>query len=129
MQNHSRRGFIRVVAGALAAIGIGPTKAFAADTLSSAEFQAMVRSRFYFSNSDATSQGKVKLLSVEEISTDGGVTQFNLHFRGNRGVSLTEDLYSTTNWSGHPYFDVYVRQVGVDSRGRELYVANFAQLQ
>jgi len=129
MQIQSRRGFIGSVAAGIASLSLDPSKVFAAETLGLTEFTEMVKTRFYFANSDGTAYGRVKLLSVEDTSLDAGVSQFNLHFRGNRNVTLSEGLYSVTNWSGLPNFDVHIQMVGTDSRGRELYLANFAQLQ
>ena len=129
MQMQSRRGFIGSCAAALAALGFGPSRAFGSEALGMADFSAMVKGRFYFANSAGTAYGRAKLLNLDEVSTDGGVTQFNLRFRGNRGVSLPEGMYAVTNWSGYPNFDVHVQMVGVDRRGRELYLASFAQLQ
>ena len=117
------------VAASIASLTLGPSKVFASETLSLAEFSEMVQTKFYFANADGTAYGRVKLLSVEDTSLAAGVSQFDLHFRGNRNVVLPEGLYNVTNWSGLPNFDVHIQMVGTDSRGRELYLANFAQLQ
>ncbi len=129
MQMQSRRGFIGTVAMALAALGFGPVRAFGAETLGLEDFAAMVRTRFHLANADGTAHSRVRLLSVEDTSIESGVSQFNLHFRGNRTVELPEGMYYATNWSGLPNFDVHIQMVGTDSKGRALYRASFAQLQ
>lgn len=128
MQTHSRRGFISTCAAALAALGFGPARAFGSEALGMSDFAAMVTRRFYLVNGSATAYGYVKLMEVEEVSTDSGVSQFNLHLRGGRFVNLPEDLYTATNGSGYPGFDVHMQNAGVDGIGRHLYIASFAQL-
>lgn len=125
----SRRGFIGTCAAALAAIGFGSTRALAAEELGIADFAAMIKGRFYFANSSGTAYGKVRLLKVVDRSLEAGISQFDLRFRGNRGVSLPEGMYTVSNWSGYPNFDVHIKLTGADRRGRELYSANFAQLR
>ncbi len=126
MQTQSRRGFIGTCAAGLVALGVDPAKVLASEQLGVADFQAMVGSRFYLAGSSVG--GKVKLVACNEISSAGGVSQFDVKFRGFRSTSLADGQYSVTNWSGHPNFEVFIKRVGVDSRGREIYLANFAQM-
>ena len=124
MQTQSRRGFIGTCTAGLVALAVDPAKVLASEALGIADFQGMVGSRFYLAGSSVG--GKVNLVACSEISSANGVSQFDIQFRGSRNTSLTDGHYSVTNWNGHPNFDVFIKRVGVDSRGREIYLANFA---
>ena len=126
MQTQSRRGFIGSCAAGFVALGFGSTKVVASEQLGMGDFQAMVGSRFYLAGSSVG--GKVKLVACDEISSASGMSQFDVRFRGFRNTRLPDGNYAATNWSGHPNFDVFIKLVDVDSRGREIYLANFAQM-
>ena len=129
MQTRSRRGFLGACAAGLAALGLAPVRARAADPVGSEGFSAMVGDRFYLANHSSPDQGRVKMIALEEVDVAPELDQFHVRFRGRRGARLPEGMYAVTNWDGHPYFDVHVLPTGVDSRNRELYLASFAQLR
>ena len=116
-------------AAVLASVGWLPLRASAADLLGSQAYAAMVGDRFYLAGYNGTDGGTVKLLAIEEIGVAPELDQFHLRLRGRRRARLAEGLYAVTNWNGHPNFDLHVQPTGVDRRGRELYIASFAQLR
>ena len=89
----------------------------------------MVGSRFYLAGYNGTDGGVVKLIGIDELDAAPELDQFHLRFRGRRRARLAEGLYAVTNWSGYPNFDLHVQPTGVDRRGRELYIASFAQFR
>jgi hypothetical protein len=129
MPVRSRREFMGACAAGLAALGLQSEKTIAADLIGSQAFAEMVGDRFYLAGFNGTDGGKVKLIAVEGIGIAPELDQFHLRLRGGRRAQLPEGTYSATNWSGHPNFDVHVQPTGVDRRGRELYIASFAQLR
>ncbi len=125
----SRRRFIGACAAGLATLWLPPLKLSAATVIVSRAFAEMVGDRFHLANYTGFDQGIVKLISVEQIGVAPELDQFHLRFRGRRRARLAEGLYGVTNWVGHPNFDLHVRPTGVDRRGREYYIASFAQIR
>jgi Domain of unknown function (DUF6916) len=124
----SRREFIGSVAVTAGALSLAPGWALAEDTLALADYTEMLKTTFFLANADGTASGKAKLVRIFSSPTNNGLSQFSLKFRGNAGVSLPEGMYLADNWAGLPQFDIHIIPVGVNAKGRELYMAHFAHL-
>lgn len=130
---HSRRSLIGTGAAGIAALTLSPLRVLAAEiagpTMARPKpFADMVGSSFHLAALEGAAQGSVSLAVVEELSTQIGVDQFNLHFVGSRWASLPEGLYAASNWRGHPHFEIHLQPVGQDGDGSALYIACFAVL-
>ena len=129
----SKRHFMGTCLSGMLAIGTAPYLALAAplaNASDSADFTDMVGSTFYLANITGSEQSKVKLVSVQELPSSDKLHQFVLHFQSSRNRDiLPEGLYSATNRSKQPSFDVHIQPVGSNDQGEALYIANFANFR